>query len=110
MNQDNNMSMCSYSHHWILSVVRQKAGWIFIMDPLDDTQSNYKEFINCIQREQHITRMFITNLVITIVTNDDPFRNSGYRFYVAKGGIHNQHCKDEMHVRYRFPIFTYTSL
>jgi hypothetical protein len=29
--------------------------------------------------KQHINRVFITNLVITIVTNDDPFRNSAYK-------------------------------
>jgi hypothetical protein len=50
------------------------------------------------------------NLVITIVTNDDPFHNSGYRFYVSKGGIHITNCKDEMRVCYRFPVLTYTSL
>jgi hypothetical protein len=30
--------------------------------------------------------VFITNLVITVVTNDDPFRNSGYKWYVSQGG------------------------
>jgi hypothetical protein len=56
------------------------------MDPLDIGESSYKEFINCIQRSQHINRLFITNLVRTIVTNDDPFCNSGYTFYVSEGG------------------------
>jgi hypothetical protein len=36
--------------------------------------------------KQHINRVFITNLVITIVTNDDLFRNSGYKWYVSQGG------------------------
>jgi hypothetical protein len=31
------------------------------------------------QGKQHINRVFITNLVITLVTNDDPFRDSGYK-------------------------------
>jgi hypothetical protein len=30
----------------------------------------------------NISIMFITNLVITIVINDDPFRKSGYKWYV----------------------------
>jgi hypothetical protein len=42
--------------------------------------------------------VFITNLVINIVTNDDPFCNSDYIFYVSEGGIHNPFCKDEIHV------------
>jgi hypothetical protein len=91
-------------------VICPKVGWIFIMDSLDVDQSSYKEFINCIQRQQHINRVFIKNLVITIVTNVDPFRNNGYIFYVAEGGVHNQCCKEEMHVCYRFPVLTYTSL
>jgi hypothetical protein len=36
--------------------------------------------------KQHINRVFITNLVITIVTNDDPFHNSAYKWYVRQGG------------------------
>jgi hypothetical protein len=31
--------------------------------------------------KHYINRVFITNLVITIVTNDDPFHNNGYRWY-----------------------------
>jgi hypothetical protein len=58
--------------------------------------------------KQHINRVF-TNL-ITIVTNDDPFRNSGYKWYVSQGGHHSPKYKDEMHVRYSFPVLTYTSL
>jgi hypothetical protein len=37
--------------------------------------------------KQYINRVFITNLVITIVTNDDTFHNSGYKWYVSQGGI-----------------------
>jgi hypothetical protein len=29
--------------------------------------------------KQHINYVFITNLVITIVTNDDPFHNNRYK-------------------------------
>jgi hypothetical protein len=60
--------------------------------------------------KQHINRMYITNLVITIVTNDDPFHNSAYKWYVIQGGLHSPKHKEEMHVHYRFPILTYTSL
>jgi hypothetical protein len=60
--------------------------------------------------KQHINHVFITNLVITIVTNEDPFRNSGYKLYVSQGGHDSPKHKDEMHVRYRFPVLTYTSL
>jgi hypothetical protein len=58
--------------------------------------------------KQHINRVFITNLVITIVTNDDPFRNSGYKWYVSQGGQHSPKHKDEKHVHYRFLALTYT--
>jgi hypothetical protein len=54
--------------------------------------------------------VFITNFVITIVTNDDPFHNSGYRWYVNQGGEHLPKYKEEMHVRYRFSVLTYTTL
>jgi hypothetical protein len=40
--------------------------------------------------------VFITNLVITIVTNDNPFHNSGYKFYMEKGGKHLPKYKEEM--------------
>jgi hypothetical protein len=60
--------------------------------------------------KQHINHVFITNLGITIVTNEDPFRNSGYKLYVSQGGQDSPKHKDEMHVRYRFPVLTYTSL
>jgi hypothetical protein len=60
--------------------------------------------------KQHINRVFITNLVITIVTIDAPFHNSGYKWYMSQGGHHSPKHKDEMHVRYRFLILTYTSL
>jgi hypothetical protein len=60
--------------------------------------------------KQHINCVFITNLVITIVTNDDPFCNSGYKWYVSQGGWHSPKHKEEMLVRYRFPVLTYTSL
>jgi hypothetical protein len=36
--------------------------------------------------KEHINCMFITNLVITIVTINDPLRNSGYKWYMSKGG------------------------
>jgi hypothetical protein len=58
----------------------------------------------------NINRVFITNLVITIVTNDDTFHNSGYKWYVSQGGQHSPKHKDEMHVLYRFPVLTYKSL
>jgi hypothetical protein len=60
--------------------------------------------------KQHINHVFITNLVITVVTNDDPFCNRGYKRYVSQGGRHSPKYKEEMHVRYRFPVLTYTSL
>jgi hypothetical protein len=60
--------------------------------------------------KQYINRVFITNLVITIVTNDDNFHNSGYRWYVSKSGQHSLKQKGEMHVRYRFLVLTYISL
>jgi hypothetical protein len=60
--------------------------------------------------KQHINRVFITNIVITIVTNDDPFRNSEYKWYVSQGGKHSPKHKDEMHVRYRFSVLIYTSM
>jgi hypothetical protein len=60
--------------------------------------------------KQYINRVFIINLVITIVTNDDHFRNSGYKCYMSQGGQHSPKHKDEMHVRYRFPVLTYPSL
>jgi hypothetical protein len=60
--------------------------------------------------KQHINHVFITNLIITIVTNDDPFRNSGYKWYVSQGWQHSPKYKDQMHVRYRFLVLTYTSL
>jgi hypothetical protein len=46
--------------------------------------------------------LFIINLVIIIVTNDNPFRNNDYRFYVFQDWIHNPLHKDEMDVHYRF--------
>jgi hypothetical protein len=51
----------------------------------------------------------ITNLSIAIVTKgitDGPFYNSGYRFYVSRGGAHNPKYKDAMQVHYRFSILT----
>jgi hypothetical protein len=60
--------------------------------------------------KQHINHVFITNLIITIVTNDDPFCNSGYKWYVSQGWQHSPKYKDQMHVRYRFLVLTYTSL
>jgi hypothetical protein len=50
------------------------------------------------------------NPVLIIVTNDDHFCNSGYRFYVGGGGNHVPDYKDEMCIQYRFLILTYTSL
>jgi hypothetical protein len=60
--------------------------------------------------KQHINHVFITNLVITIVTNDDHFRNSGYKWYMSQGGQHSLKHKDDIYVRYRFLVLTYTSL
>jgi hypothetical protein len=48
--------------------------------------------------KQHINRVFITNLVITIVSNDDPFHNSSYRWYMSQSGQHSPKHEDEMHV------------
>jgi hypothetical protein len=50
MNYHNNMFMCLYSCHWILAIICPKISWIFILDPLDVDESNYKESIECIQR------------------------------------------------------------
>jgi hypothetical protein len=52
--------------------------------------------------KQHINHVFITNLVITIVTNDDPFQNSVYKSYVSQGGWYSLKHKEEMHVHYRY--------
>jgi hypothetical protein len=60
--------------------------------------------------KQHTNRVFITNLVITIVTIDDPFYNSAYKGYVSQGGWHSPKHKEEIHVHYRFLVLTYTSL
>jgi hypothetical protein len=60
--------------------------------------------------KQHIKCVFITNLVISIVTNDDFVHNSAYKLDVSQGGWHSPKHKEEMHVRYRFPVLTYTSL
>jgi hypothetical protein len=60
--------------------------------------------------KQHINHVFIKNLVITIVTYDDPFRNSGYKWYISQGGQHSPKHKDEVDVCYIFPVLTYTSL
>jgi hypothetical protein len=60
--------------------------------------------------KQHINHVFITNLVITIVTNDDPFHNNAYKWYVSQGGWHSPKHKEEIHVHYRFSVLTYTSL
>jgi hypothetical protein len=58
----------------------------------------------------NISTVFITNLVITIVTNDYPFCNSGYKWYMSKGGEHLPQYKVEMHVPHRFLVLTCTSL
>jgi hypothetical protein len=60
--------------------------------------------------KQHSNSVFITNLVITVVTNDDPFCNSGYKWYVSQGGQYSPKHKEEMHVLYKFLVLTYTSL
>jgi hypothetical protein len=60
--------------------------------------------------KQHINCVFITNLVITIITNDDSFCNSAYKWYVSQGGRHSPKHKEEMHARCRFPVLTYASL
>jgi hypothetical protein len=102
--------MCLCSRHWIFTIICLKEGNIFILDPLDVDVSTHKHSSIVFKGKQHINRVFITNLVITIVTNDDPFYNSGYKWYVSLGGQHSPKHKDEMHVRYRFPVLTYTSL
>jgi hypothetical protein len=53
--------------------------------------------------KQHINCVFITNLVITIVTNDDNFCNIAHKWYVNQGGRHSPKHKEEMHVCDRFP-------
>jgi hypothetical protein len=53
-----------------------------------------------------MNRVFISNFVITIVTNDDPFCNSVYKWYVSQGGRHSPKHKKVMHVRCRFPVLT----
>jgi hypothetical protein len=74
------MPMCLCSHHWIFAIICLKEGNIFILDPLAvDSSIVFKG-------KQHINRVFITNLVITIVTNDDPFRNNWYKWHVSQGG------------------------
>jgi hypothetical protein len=40
--------------------------------------------------------VFITNLVITIVTNADPFCNSAYKWYVSQGEQHSPKHEDEI--------------
>jgi hypothetical protein len=50
INQNNNMHMSLYSHHWILALIHPKISGIFILDPLDVNESTYKEFINCIKK------------------------------------------------------------
>jgi hypothetical protein len=103
------MSMCLCSRHWILAMICLKVGQIFILNPLDVDESSYKEFIN-IQREQYINRVFIINHIIIIVTNDDPFHNSGCKWYMSQDGEHLPQYKAKMHVRYRFQVLIYTSL
>jgi hypothetical protein len=60
--------------------------------------------------KQYSNHVLITNLVITIVTNNDPLCNNGYKWYVSHGGQHSPKHKEEIHVRYIFPVLTYTSL
>jgi hypothetical protein len=71
--------MCLCSHHWILSIICLKEDNIFILDHLDIDESTYKNSSIVFKGKQHINRVLITNLVITVVTNDDLFRNSGYK-------------------------------
>jgi hypothetical protein len=55
------------------------------------------------------TSQHITNLSITIVTKgitDVPFCNSGYIFYVSRGGAHNSKYKNAMQVRCKFLVLT----
>jgi hypothetical protein len=42
--------MCLYSCRWILAIICQDVGKIFILDLLDIDESTYKKFINCIQK------------------------------------------------------------
>jgi hypothetical protein len=102
--------MCLCSCHWILAMIYPKEGKIFIFNPLHVNESTYKDSLIVFQGKQHINCVFITNLVITILTNDDPFRISAYKWYVSQGGRHSPKHKEGMYVRYRFPVLTYTSL
>jgi hypothetical protein len=55
------------------------------------------------------TLQHITNLLVTIVTKgttDGPFCNSGYKFYMSRGGAHNPKYKDATEVCYRFSVLT----
>jgi hypothetical protein len=49
MNYNINIFVCLYTHHWILAIICPKISWIFILDPLCIDESEYKEFIECIQ-------------------------------------------------------------
>jgi hypothetical protein len=56
--------------------------------------------------KQHINHMFITNLVITIVTNDDPFYNNAYKWYMSQDVQNSPKHKEETHVRYKYLVLT----
>jgi hypothetical protein len=73
------------------------------------------QFIPWLTKEDrlHSSIYKLRSLIITkerFTVSYDPFHNNGYKWYVSQGGQHSPKHKDEMHIRYRFPILTYTSL
>jgi hypothetical protein len=78
--------MCLCSHHWILAIICMKEVTLLYWTLLTSTNLLTRNSSIVFKGKQHIKCVFITNLVITIVTNDDPFRNSGYKWYVRQGG------------------------
>jgi hypothetical protein len=102
--------MCLCSRRWILVMIYPKEGKILDWTLLTSTNLLTRNSTIVFKGKQHINSVFITNLVITIVTNDDPFCNSAYKRYVSQGGRHSPKYKEEMHVRYRFLVLIYTSL
>jgi hypothetical protein len=124
--------LCLCSRHWILAMIYPKEGIIclcvcvaiigfwqwYIWRRVRSLYSTLLTSTNLLTRnssivfkdKQHINRVFISNLVITIVANDDPFHNNVYKWYVSQGGRHSPKHKEEMHVHYIFSVLTYTSL
>jgi hypothetical protein len=102
--------MCLCSRHWILAIIYLKGVRSLNWTLLTLTNLLIGNSSIVFKGKQHINCVFITNLVIIIVTNDDPFCNTGYKWYLSQGGHHSPKHKEEMHVRYRFLVLIYTSL